>query len=465
MTNKAWIQDQLETYTIKELTSSRDRFYDLFKRDTGSICSFQTYRNLIYKYNKPPLDLVDLLGDNEPRHISGPPELPNSLTKEEKGNELNIISRSQDIKTLDDLIEKAEIDLDVWKVSNHKSNTWTTSFKIDNEIVQANNWQVKATLAKKVLSATEFEPLKPIEIVTSPIKVETSEDADRKTAVIVSDAQVGFIRDLVTDVLRPMHDRDALSIALQTIEEIQPDEIILNGDMLDLSDWSDKFVQSPEFSNLLQKSVIELGWWIAQFHNVAPEAKISFILGNHEERLDRAIIRNLPLAYGLKSINDLDGKSLLSIENMIAFNDFEVNWSKQYPYGEIWLNKRTRVSHGKVIAAGSGATAMKFSKLSNNNEIFGHIHRIETAVKTIYDHEGSHDVGAYSFGCLCKTDGSVPSNIPNLNWQSGFGVVTYTEDTEHITTVHIRNNEANYEGWFISPIEDINEIIFNDIGF
>jgi len=446
ITIKEWIESKLEMYPTKELL----RYFEEFKKVTGSNCNYNTYRNYIYKYNKSETPTAKAS--------------TNTLTKTKIGNEVTVISRSIDIKTLEDLIEASDIDLDIWKVTSWKSNKWSTPVKIGNQISQVDNFQVKASLSKHVLSPTEFEPLKPIEIQTSPLPRTYDGDVEINKALILSDAQIGFIRDFNTDKLRPMHDRDALSIALQVAEEAQPHQIIFNGDMLDLSDWSDKFIQSPEFSFLLQKAVIELGWWIAQFHNKVPNAKISFILGNHEERLDRAIIRNLPLAYGLKSIDNLDGKSLLSIQNMIKFNDFDVNWSKQYPYGEIWLNKRTRVSHGKIIAAGAGATAVKFSKLSNNNEIFGHIHRIETAIKTVHDHEGSHDVGAYSFGCLCKTDGSVPSNTPNLNWQKGFGLVNYTEDSEYIEAYHIRNNKVSYNDFLISAIEDIDQTIFNDIG-
>ncbi len=449
MTNKEWIINSLRDQSSKELVQHYS--YQNFKDETGSDCAFKTYKNYVYKYSKSQL-------------LISKKASVNTLTKEEKGNEVTVISRSEDVRTLDDLIKASDIDLDTWKVTSWKSNKWSTPVKIGSQISQVDNYQVKASLSKHVLSPTEFEPLRPIAIQTRPIERVDGDDKEIDTALIISDAQVGFIRDLTTDKLRPMHDRDALSIALQVAEETQPTQIILNGDMLDLSDWSDKFVQSPEFAFLLQKSVLELGWWIAQFHNTSPNSKISFILGNHEERLDRAIIRNLPLAYGLKSIDNMDGESLLSIQNMIKFNDFEINWSKQYPYGEIWLNKRTRVSHGKVIAAGSGATAVKFNKLSNNNEIFGHVHRIEQAVRTVYDHEGSHDVGAYSFGCLCKIDGSVPGNVPNQNWQKGFGYVEYTEDTEHITTLHIKNNEASFRGYYISPIENIDEMIKNDIG-
>ena len=451
ITIREWIENNLDFKTTKELVSYDH--YNVFKEETGSSCSFKTYKNSVYKYNKT-------------YDAKSNPKKPSNatLTKKEEGNEVTVVSRSEDIRTLDDLIKASDIDLDIWKVTSWKSNKWSTPVKIGNQISQVDNYQVKASLSKHVLSPTEFEPLKPITIQTQPIETVDGGDVSFNTALIISDSQIGFIRDLQTDKLKPMHDRNALSLALQVAETAQPTQIILNGDMLDLSDWSDKFVQSSEFAFLLQKSVIELGWWIAQFHNAVPNAKISYILGNHEERLDRAIIRNLPLAYGLKSIDNLAGDSLLSIQNMIKFNDFEINWSKQYPYGEIWLNKRTRISHGKVIAQGSGATTQKISKLSNNNEIVGHIHRIESALKTVYDHEGSYDVGAYSFGCLCKIDESVPSNVPNLNWQQGFGIVEYDKDTEHILTFHIKDNKVSYKDLIITPIEDINKLILNDTG-
>lgn len=450
MSKKRWILNKLENYGYDKAQVYKE--YENFKKYFDSNLKESSYKNYVRR-------VCSVSSVNS--------ETPSLLTKEEKGNELIAISRSKDIRTLDDLIEACKIDLKIWQVISWKANKWSTPMKVGTQILQVDNYQVKATLNKRVLAPTEFEPLKILNIKTNMIKSTLKiSSKDYQTAVILSDSQIGFIRDLHTDTLLPIHDRTALSIVLNIIKDIQPDRIILNGDLLDLSDWSDKFIQSPEFSFLLQKGLIELGWWIAQLHNNVPKAKISYIPGNHEERMERAIIRNFPLAFGLKSLDQINAKyPLLSLQNMIKFDDFDILWEKQYPYGEIWLNPKTRISHGKIIAQGSGATAVKVNKVSNNNEIFGHIHRIEQAVKTVHDHKNTYDVGAYSFGCLCKTDGSVPSNTPNINWQQGFGIVKYNQEEEYIETVHIKNKKAIYDKTIYQANLNIDKEIKKEIGF
>ncbi len=449
MNKKQWIKSRLEFHN-NDINKVYKEFED-YNKEFDSKITYSSYERSVRKAR----------GGNKSVDSS-------TLSRVENGNELTVISRSKDIRTLEDLIIACKIDLKLWQVTSWKANKWSTPLKVGDEVSQVDNYQVKASLAKRTLDPTEFEPLKILNIITKPNKVlfSDSENILYQSALILSDAQIGFIRDLHTDKLKPMHDRNALSITLKVAKDTQPNQIIINGDMLDLSDWSDKFLQSPEFSFLLQKGLIELGWWISQFHNVAPNAKISFIPGNHEQRMERGIIRNFPLAFGLKSLDNIDAKfPLLSLQNMIKFDKFDLHWEKQYPYGEIWLNPKTRISHGKVIAQGSGATAVKVNKLSNNNEIFGHIHRIETAVKTVYDHQNSYSVGAYSFGCLCKTDGSVPSNIPNVNWQQGFGMVTYNEKEEYIETILIKNKKAIYDKKIYLASKEIDKQLYKELGF
>jgi hypothetical protein len=64
------------------------------------------------------------------------------IIREESENELSIVTRSSDIKTLDDLISFCDIDLDTWEVYKFLCNSWGNE---DNEC-----FQVKAFLRRKV---------------------------------------------------------------------------------------------------------------------------------------------------------------------------------------------------------------------------------------------------------------------------------------------------------------------------
>jgi hypothetical protein len=62
------------------------------------------------------------------------------------------------IKTLNDLLERAEVDLDVWKVERHVINKWDTTSAKSGYPSTWENFQVKATLVrrKEVVAALNF---------------------------------------------------------------------------------------------------------------------------------------------------------------------------------------------------------------------------------------------------------------------------------------------------------------------
>lgn len=78
-----------------------------------------------------------------------------SLTDTGSAEEREIVSRGSTIKTLEDLIRHAEIDLDKWKVKQWVSNKWEVGAKNDvGEIVVSPLWQVKAWLEPREVERT-----------------------------------------------------------------------------------------------------------------------------------------------------------------------------------------------------------------------------------------------------------------------------------------------------------------------
>jgi len=58
-----------------------------------------------------------------------------------------------------------------------------------------------------------------------------------RVAVILPDIQIGYYRD-VDGTLQPTHDEQALAVALAITRSINPDEVVLLGDNLDLPEMS-----------------------------------------------------------------------------------------------------------------------------------------------------------------------------------------------------------------------------------
>lgn len=89
------------------------------------------------------------------------------IIREEAGDELSIVTRSSDIRTLEELIEYCEIDLESWEVTKFICNSWGND---GNECFQVKAWmkkrfgfdikaQIELFKAEAVAHAPKYEPI------------------------------------------------------------------------------------------------------------------------------------------------------------------------------------------------------------------------------------------------------------------------------------------------------------------
>jgi hypothetical protein len=204
----------------------------------------------------------------------------------------------------------------------------------------------------------------------------------------------------------------------------KPDEIILLGDMLDLPEWSDKFMISPEFYWTTQPAVNELYWWIKELRQHTN--KMIYIEGNHELRMSKAVVKNIIAAYNLKPANEPTSSSL-TVSTLLALDSLGVEYLGPYPNGEYWINDNLRVSHGQIARKGGGKTVNAILTDARNSEIVGHIHRHEMAQKTVHPRRGIKTYVAYSPGTVARIDGIVPAYQARNDWQQGMALVHFED--------------------------------------
>ena len=417
--------------------------FNQFVSETGSRMNRRDFRSQIHK---EIIKLKRRAGDSS---NGTPMRVDDSQAKfAESGNYAEAeTGRGRRIKTLEALIDECNIDLKVWNIEKHVVNKWEVGTRDQGgKIIVEPLFQVKAWLSKKVPDKTVFPPLQIVHVDVPKSKPFKIPKRKIKKALILSDAQMAFLRDLRSLRLEPFHDRLVFDLALQVAELAQPDLIVWNGDMFDLPDWSDKFIHTPDCRDTLQASLVELAWWIRQFKAVCPGAEQHFIPGNHEHRMDKAIIRNLSAAYGLKSIDNMDGFPALSLPNLLAVDKLEVKWAGDYPEAHIWLNDGLRVGHGTVVRAGSGDTVKAILREARYSELVGHVHRIEEASKTIHDGKGIYSVTVACFGTMARIDGIVPAKKDRNNWQPGFGEAEYDDRDFELHPTRVRDGRAIYRG-------------------
>lgn len=259
-----------------------------------------------------------------------------------------------------------------------------------------------------------------------------------RTAVIVPDIQIGFYRG-VEGNLEPTHDEAAISVALAMIADIDPDEVVLVGDNLDLPEMG-KYLCYPTYQQTTQASIDRAALLCAQLRKVAPDAVITWLAGNHEERMPKYLATNAMAAYGLKRANQPESWPVLSVPFLVRMDEYNITYKPGYPAADYWLNEKLRIIHGDRVKSG-GSTAHVYLNQEKTSVIYGHIHRIETAFKTREDYDGPRTIMAASPGCLARIDGAIPSTRGGVdldgrpltrheNWQQGLGVVTYEKEGE-----------------------------------
>ena len=273
------------------------------------------------------------------------------------------------------------------------------------------------------------------------IKGRVKKTKEWQTAVILPDIQMGYYKKSLelNAELEPIHDESAISVSLKLIEEMKPDRVVMLGDNLDFAEFG-KFLTAPTFKQLTQATIDRATLLCAQVRSAAPNAKITWIAGNHEARLARYIQTNAEAAFGLTR-GRLDEElrenwPVLSVPNLCRMDEFGVEYLSGYPESFLALNENLIIRHGDRVTS-NGSTTTKYLNDAHRSVIYGHIHRVEVAYRTRITDHGPRTIMAASPGCLCRIDGAVPSTKSGAdefgrplmqgaeNWQQGLAVVQY----------------------------------------
>lgn len=333
-----------------------------------------------------------------------------------------------------ELLKRNEIDVDeigsVKRVSLYQSLT-------KNEDGEA---EVHDLLGIQFSPAFESGPQWPVvqpgpAIKLPPVKAKAKSSSDYQTCVILPDMQIGYFRNHNGD-LEPTHDEEALDISLAVIRSLNPDLIVMVGDNLDLPEFG-KYRLSSAYALTTQTSIDRATTLCAQLRAAAPESRIVWLSGNHEERLVNYVLDNAKSAFALKRGNTPGGWPVLSIPYLCRFDDFNVEFVPGYPAGQFWINQRLRVIHGTKVRS-NGSTAHAYLSTEKTSVVYGHIHRREWAERSRSDWDGPKTIMAASPGTLARCDGSVPSTKGGLDldgrpmtvvedWQQGLAVINFEQ--------------------------------------
>jgi hypothetical protein len=372
-------------------------------------------------------------------------------------------SYKEKLGSLLDLLERSKIDPDdIGQVT--RINLYQGFYKDEDGNAQTVDMH-GIVLSPQWESGPEWPVVQPAApTVIRPVKRNATAKTT-KTTVILPDPQIGF-RRLDSGDLIPMHDEDAMLVALQILRDAKADAIVNLGDFIDLPEWSSKFLVLPEFVLTTQPALDRAHRFLAEQRAVAPEATMSLLAGNHDDRMGKAIAKNAMAALRLRRANSPHELPVLSMSYLLRLEDLGVEYVPGYPAGRIQVARGGAGQTPLYAIHGEKLDIAKVAKDERQSFIQGHIHRLAHHAMT-YERAGRPEtVVALSPGCLCRIDGAVPSTRSSVDdlgvplvryetWQQGMAIVEEGEDGFYgIETIQIIEGTAVWRGRRYSARQD-----------
>lgn len=368
-----------------------------------------------------------------------------------------------------DFLVSRGLDPKAYVIIDSKIGCHAVTMKIKNEDgidvpTQVLNFNLSVKFAPVELKAFEFEPIKSLRI-----EIRDSKPRDRKPqkkmrkVLIFPDSQNGFQRDTMTGELYPFHDRRCWDLGFQMIEAWQPDDILLLGDMADLCE-SGKYTSSLEMKTSMELALHELGFCLGKIRQLLPDGKIQWIPGNHEQRLEKAMLENFAEGYGVKKYNHYKMPNpkypAMSIPFLLGLEDIGVEWLEGYPDGIVELGLGCEAFHGTKAKSEGGDTAKAYLNDGQKSCIYGHIHRNEVCWKTVYSHGQPRYKFAASPGTWAVVGGRLPGVKKRTNQQNGMLLLSYDPNGYDINPLNypIIEGEMFFDGYKLTGNFDMEEL-------
>lgn len=229
-----------------------------------------------------------------------------------------------------------------------------------------------------------------------------------------------FIRVIACDVHGSMMDRPAVEAFLADLKDWNPDEVVLNGDIIECGGFLAAhhtlgYVAQTAYS--WQEDIAAGNWFLDEIQKAAPRAKIHFVEGNHEDRVERWVV-DQTMRHG-RDAEFL--RTLLGPDVLLRVKERGIEYHRRgeheipgLPPGWIKLGKIFFVHE---LGGGKNAASAAVSRTAGN-VVYSHTHQEDTATMVL---PGVGLVKAWNPGCLCTRVPLWRHSNPT-NWSHGYAV-------------------------------------------
>lgn len=233
-------------------------------------------------------------------------------------------------------------------------------------------------------------------------------------------------RVAVGDVHGMRMDRKAVRAFLMDLTILEPEVIVLGGDISDCDGWLAKhqpvgFVPDTDYS--YQEDVRAANWFLDEVQKAAPRARIEYIEGNHEDRVERWIIDQV-------RSHERDARFLHSLIHPKTLLRLDERGISYYGRHDIHVEGCPRgwIKHGNMyytheLGKGKNAARSSVGQAAANVTYF-HTHRRDVGVRVF---PGVGMCAAYNPGCMCTMQ-PVYQNSNPTDWTQGYQVDFVSKD-------------------------------------
>lgn len=216
-------------------------------------------------------------------------------------------------------------------------------------------------------------------------------------------------------------------IAFKFGKDFKPHNIFLNGDIIDC--WAvSNFTKHPTIKNSLTDDIEACKAFLKRLRKTYPKARIVYVGGNHEYRIDRYLADNAPELFPYVNIKDILDLKELAIEWVGSIH--KENWFK---YRDLYIG------HYDKAAGNAASTAQSLLRERGVSLIQGHVHKVGMTAKTFID----RTLFAYENPCLCLLENDY---VKTPNWQQGATVIYADKTTTWVSPIVIKNRKFIWSG-------------------
>lgn len=230
----------------------------------------------------------------------------------------------------------------------------------------------------------------------------------------------------INDLHCPYQDKHCVELVLKFIHEQNPQGVVILGDLADFYQLS-RFGRDPSRRDELADDLDEAAEILGSLRGIAPKARMVFLKGNHEDRLQKYLWTQSPELASLKQ---------LQLSELLRLQQHRIEY---YPDKDEFQLGDLHFMHGDIIRTHAGYTAKAMYDKHGVTLIHAHSHR--DGKYTVRHRNGNFAV--WENYCLCRLD---PEYDTFPNWSQGFSVITMAGNRPYVEQIAIINRKFVYGG-------------------